>query len=45
MNIFLALLVVLFGIGAIADKEQQNRNNFTMICIACIAAITIINIF
>ena len=45
MEILLFLLALVFGFGAIGDKEQRNRNNYTWICIACILAIAIINIF
>lgn len=45
MEIALFLLALVFGFGAIGDKEQGNRNNYTWICIACILAIAIINIF
>lgn len=45
MEVMLFLLAVVFGFGAIGDKEQRNRNNFTCTCIACIAAIAIIRIF
>lgn len=27
------MLALLFGMGAIGDKEQENRNNYTKICI------------
>lgn len=45
MEILLFVLAALFGLGAIGDKDQRNRNNFTWICIACILAIAIIKIF
>lgn len=45
MDILLFMLAVVFGLGSIGDKDQRNRNNYTWICIACILAIAIINIF
>ena len=30
--------------GAMGDKIQENRNNYTKICIVCIAAMTIIEL-
>ena len=45
MEVLLFLLALMFGFGAIGDKEQRNRNNYTWICIACILAIAMINIF
>lgn len=45
MEVFLAFMAVVFGFGAIGDKEQRNRNNYTLICIACIAGIAIIKTF
>lgn len=42
MEVLLFLMAVVFGFGAIGDKEQRNRNNYTSICIACILAIAII---
>lgn len=44
-EIILCLMAVVFGFGAIGDKEQRNRNNYTLICIACILAIAIIKTF
>lgn len=44
MEILLFLMAVVFDFGAIGDKEQKNRNNYTLICIACISAIAVINI-
>ena len=41
MEILLFLMAVVFGFGAIGDKEQRNRNNYTLICIACILAVAI----
>ncbi|MGF0017511.1 hypothetical protein [Sporofaciens sp. SGI.106] len=45
MEILIFLIAVAFGFGAIGDKEQENRDNYTMICIACILAIAVIRIF
>lgn len=42
MEVLLFLMAFVFGFGAIGDKEQRNRNNYTLICIACILAIAII---
>lgn len=42
MEVLLFLMAVVFGFGAIGDKEQRNRNNYTLICIACILAVAII---
>lgn len=42
MEVLIFLMAVVFGFGAIGDKEQRNRNNYTKICIACILAIAII---
>lgn len=42
MEVPLFLMAVVFGFGAIGDKEQRNRNNYTLICIACILAVAII---
>jgi hypothetical protein len=33
------MLALLFGMGVIGDKEQENRNNYTKICIVCIIGI------
>ena len=44
LNIFLAFMAVFFGFGAVSDRIQENRNNYTKICIACIIAMLIINI-
>lgn len=44
LNIFLAFMVAFFGFGAVGDRIQENRNNYTKICIACIIAMLIINI-
>lgn len=41
MDVLIFLMAVVFGFGAIGDKEQRNRNNYTKICIACILAIAI----
>lgn len=45
IEILLFVLAVVFGLGSIGDKDQRNRNNYAWICIACILAITMINIF
>lgn len=42
MEILIFFMACVFGFGAIGDKEQANRNNYTKICIACIIAIAII---
>ena len=34
-----------FGFGSVGDRIQENRDNYTRICIACIIAIIIINLF
>lgn len=44
LNIFLAIMAAFFGFGAVGDRIQENRNNYTKICIACIIAMLIINI-
>lgn len=44
-EVVLCLMAVVFGFGAIGDKGQRNRNNYTLICIACILAIAIIRTF
>lgn len=41
MEVLIFLMAVVFGFGAIDDREQRNRNNYTKICIACILAIAI----
>lgn len=38
------MLALLFGMGAIGDKEQGNRNNYTKICIACIIGIILMKV-
>lgn len=43
LNIFLAIMAAFFGFGAVGDQIQENRDNYTKICIACILAIVIIN--
>lgn len=45
IEILIILMAIVFGFGAIGDKEEANRNNYTMICIACILAIASIRIF
>lgn len=45
LNIFFAFMAVFFGFGAVADCIQENRNNYTKICIAYIIAIIIVNLF
>lgn len=42
MEYLLFILALLFGFGAIGDKVQENRNNYTLICVACIVAIAVI---
>lgn len=42
MEVLLFLMAMFFGFGAIGDREQKNRNNYTIICVACILAIAII---
>lgn len=44
MEILLFMLALLFGMGAIGDKEQGNRNNYTKICIACIIGIILMRV-
>lgn len=44
MEVLLFLMAVVFGFGAIGDKEQRNRNNYTKICIVCILAVAAIRI-
>lgn len=41
LNIFLAVMAVFFGFGAVGDQIQENRDNYTKICIACILAIVV----
>ncbi|WP_279207940.1 hypothetical protein [Anaerobutyricum hallii] len=38
----LFFMALLFGFGAIGDKNQADRNNYTLICITCIAVIAIL---
>lgn len=45
IEILIFIMACVFGLGAIDDTEQANRNNYTKICIACILAMTIIKIF
>lgn len=45
LNIFLAVMAAFFGFGSVGDRIQKNRDNYTRICIACIIAIIIINLF
>jgi hypothetical protein len=45
LNIFLAVMAAFFGFGSVGDRIQENRENYTRVCIACIIAIIIINLF
>ena len=45
LNIFLAVMAAFFGFGSVGDRIQENRDNYTRVCIACIIAIIIINLF
>ena len=38
------MLALLFGLGVIGDREQENRNNYTKICIVCIIGIILMRI-
>lgn len=38
------MLALLFGLGVIGDKEQENRNNYTKICIVCIIGIILMRV-
>jgi hypothetical protein len=42
MTFLLFLMACGFGIGAVCDREQENRNNYTWITITCILAIVVI---
>ncbi|WP_299052563.1 hypothetical protein [uncultured Eubacterium sp.] len=44
MEVLLFMLACLFGMGVIGDKEQENRNNYTKICIVCIIGIILMRI-
>lgn len=44
MEILLFILALLFGMGAIGNKEQGNRNNYTKICIVCIIGIILMRV-
>ena len=44
MAIFLCVLSCFFALGMIADKEKDNRRNFTIAFIACVACALITNI-
>lgn len=44
MEILLFMLALLFGTGAIGDKEKENRNNYTKICIVCIIGIILMKV-
>lgn len=45
MEYLLFILALLFGLGAIADRVQETRNNCTLMCVACIVAIVILRTF
>lgn len=45
LTVLFSLLLCLFGMGAMADQRQENRQNYTWISVACILAIVIINIW
>lgn len=45
LNIFLVVMAAFFGFGSVGDRIQKNRDNYTRVCIACIIAIIIINLF
>lgn len=45
LNIFLTVMAVFFGFGSVGDRIQENRDNYSRVCIACIVAIIIINLF
>lgn len=45
MEIFIFLLALLFGMGAIGDRDRGNRQNFTIAFTACILAVAAIIIF
>lgn len=44
MEILLFMLALLFGLGVIGDREQENRNNYTKICIVCIIGIILMRV-
>lgn len=45
LNVFLVIMAAFFGFGAVGDQIQENRDNYTKICIACILAIVIMKFF
>lgn len=43
MNVLFGILAVVFTLGMIGDKEKDNRRNYTIGFLACIAAIVLIS--
>lgn len=44
MGAIFLILAILFGMGAIGDELQQNRNNYTKLFIACVIGVILIRI-
>ena len=44
MTVFLAIIAVILLFGMIGDKEQKNRDNYTMAFVANLAAIVILSV-
>ena len=45
MNIVLAIFALFLLIGMVGDKNADNRHNFTLAFIACVAGIVLTHIF
>lgn len=44
MEVMFLMVGLTFGLGAIADRSQEDGNNYTLICMTCLAVIAIIKI-